>query len=241
MMAHEGAFKCFELRLMLSFILSALSMYGANDHAYVLWCVHVYQSIYREARSLAPDDAAKDKGSALMKKHPPKGLGGQFIMYGVNRDGVCTMNLHTERGTCDDILTHFDPRPKQNQFITDNKRCNRWQSQYRTFPWKTADLGSVQENDDTRWKFTFQYHTDGLNILLNDVYYGKYAWDSQDGGYNSVSYIQIEYLYDKHYRQGTPWNDPESSEPYRSATHGCKLLALMPPRTPLGAAAFQEP
>ena len=53
MMAHEGAFKCFELRLMLSFILSALSMYGANDHAYVLWCVHVYQSIYREARSLA--------------------------------------------------------------------------------------------------------------------------------------------------------------------------------------------
>jgi len=51
MMACEGARICFELRLMRSFILSALPMYGPTDHAYVLWCVHVYQSIYREARS----------------------------------------------------------------------------------------------------------------------------------------------------------------------------------------------
>lgn len=53
MMANEGVFKCFEFRLMLAFILSALPMYGSNDHAYVLWCVYVYQLIYREERSLA--------------------------------------------------------------------------------------------------------------------------------------------------------------------------------------------
>jgi len=50
MMACEGARVWFELRLMRSFILSALPTY-VWDHAYVLWCVHVYQSIYREARS----------------------------------------------------------------------------------------------------------------------------------------------------------------------------------------------
>ena len=187
------------------------------------------------------DATLKDKGSTLMKNHPPTGLGGQFIMYGVNRDGICTMNLHTQRGTCDDILTHFDPRPKENRFITDNKRCDQWQGQLQEITWKAPDLGSVQENDETKWKFTFQYHTDGLNVLLNDVYYTKYQWNSQDGGYNTISYIQIEYLNDKHFRQGTPWADPESSEPHRSGTHGCRLLALMPPRTPLGAAAFQEP
>ena len=187
------------------------------------------------------DEEAKRKGSNMMKKYPPTGLNGQFIMYGVNNGGICTMNLHTQRGDCDDILTHFDPRPKTSSFITDNQRCNVWQGQYETLPWKTAEMGSVQENDNTRWKFTFQYHTDGLNILLNDEYYHKYAWDAQDGGYNTISYIQIEFLRDKHYRQGVAFHDPESSEPDRSATHGCTLLALMPPRTPLGAAAFEQP
>lgn len=96
-------------------------------------------------------------------------------------------------------------------------------------------------NDNTRWKFTFQYHRDGLNILLNEKFYHKYKWNIQDGGYNTISYIQIEFLQDKHHRQGVKWADPESSEPARSGTHGCTLLALMPPRTPLGAAAFDEP
>ena len=177
----------------------------------------------------------------MMKKYPPTGLNGQFLMYGVNNGGICTMNLHTQRGDCDDILTHFDPRPKTNSFITDNLRCDRWQGQYETLPWITAEMGSVYENDNTRWKFTFQYHTDGLNILLNDEFYHKYAWDAQDGGYNTISYIQIEFLQDKHYRQGVTFHDPESSEPDRSGTHGCTLLALMPPRTPLGAAAFEQP
>jgi len=53
MMTYEGIFKCFELRLMLAFILSALPMNGSNDHAYVLWCVYVYQLIYRGERSPA--------------------------------------------------------------------------------------------------------------------------------------------------------------------------------------------
>jgi len=184
---------------------------------------------------------AKKQGSQMMKKYPPKGLNGQFIMYGENKGGICTMNLHTQRGTCDDILTHFDPRPKDNQFITDNQRCKRWQGQYETMPWKKTDMGSTLENDNTRWKFTFQYHKDGLNILLNEKFYHKYKWSIQDGGYNTVSYIQIEFLQDKHHRQGVKWADPESSEPSRSGTHGCTLLALMPPRTPLGAAAFDEP
>lgn len=188
-------------------------------------------------------EEAKALGSAQIRSYPPTGLNGQFMMFGENKNGICTMNLHTQRGTCDDILIHFDPRPKTNTFITDNQRCGVWQSQYEVIDWDTAELGSVQENDETKWKFVFQYHTDGLNILLNGDFYHKYGWDSQDGGYNTVSYIQIEYLNDKHYRQGEHWEDPgvSASDLDRAGRHGCTLVALMPPRTPLGAEAFDEP
>lgn len=188
-------------------------------------------------------EEAKALGSAQIRSYPPTGLNGQFMMFGENKNGICTMNLHTQRGTCDDTLVHFDPRPKTNTFITDNLRCGQWQSQYEVIDWDAAELGSVRENDETKWKFVFQYHTDGLNILLNGDFYHKYGWDSQDGGYNTVSYIQIEYLNDKHYRQGEHWEDPgvSASDLHRAGRHGCTLVALMPPRTPLGAEAFDEP
>ena len=177
-------------------------------------------------------DTDKAKATQVMKTQPPKGLNARFMMFGQNSGGICTLNLHTQRGTCDDILVHFDPRPKTNNFITDNLRCGVWQGQYVYLPWSDEKMGSVNENDDTRWKFVFQYHTDGLNIELNGEQYAKYAWNSQDGGYNTVSYIQIEFDNRKHYRQGAG---------YPLGSHGCSLVAMMPPRTPLGAAAFTPP
>lgn len=182
------------------------------------------------------DWSAEDRAKAtqVMKTQPPTGLNARFMMFGVNSGGICTLNLHTQRGSCDDILVHFDPRPKTNNFITDNLRCGVWQGQYVYLPWSTSEMGSTQENDDTRWKFVFQYHTDGLDIELNGEHYAKYAWNSQDGGYNTVSYIEIEFDNRKHYRQG-------SSVGGHLGAHGCSLVAMMPPRSPLGAAAFTPP
>ena len=189
------------------------------------------------------DAGARERGSDLMKTNPPKGLNGQFMMFGVNKGGICTMNLHTQRGTCDDTMVHFDPRPKENRFITDNSRCGKWQGQYEILPWKNSEMGSVKENDNTKYKFIFQYHKDGLNILLNGKFYHKYGWSRQDTGYNSVSYIQVEFLNDKHYRQGQfyPKWKQRAAVAGREATHECTLVALMPPRTAIGAAAFDDP
>lgn len=148
------------------------------------------------------DAEERAKNTQMMLANPPKWLGSAFKMYGSADKGWCTINIHTQRGDSDDILMVFNPRPRQNWCIMDvatgclpavndpNGQCS-WAGALNTVPWNDAEMGRATGGDDTKWTFEFTYLEDGMGITLNGQPYYDYKWRSLDGGYDSVSYIQM--------------------------------------------------
>lgn len=151
--------------------------------------------------SWSPEEKAKN--AKKMLANPPKGLGSAFKMYGVAGNAWCTINIHTQRGASDDIMMVFNPRSRSAECIMDvatnckpaitdpNGECN-WAGARESAPWNNAEMGTVQSTDmNQHWAFEFTYLTDGVGITLNGKSYYTYKWRSSDGGYDSVSYIQM--------------------------------------------------
>ena len=147
--------------------------------------------------------AEQSKNTAKMLANPPKGLGSAFKMYGVAGKAWCTINIHTQRGASDDIMMVFNPRSRNSETIMDiatgckpavtdpNGECN-WAGYRESVPWNDAEMGTVQSTDmNKHWMFEFTYVADGMDITLNGKPFYTYKWRSSDGGYDSVSYIQM--------------------------------------------------
>ena len=166
------------------------------------------------------------KNTQKMLANPPKGLGSAFKMYGVAGLGWCTINIHTTRGTSDDIMMVFNPRSRENRCIMDvatgctpavsdpNGQCH-WTGNYDTVPWNDAEMGTPTSTDMSRtWLFEFTYLETGMGITLNGKPYFTYRWRSNDAGYDGVSYIQM--------------NGGQPSMVYK--TGDCDLVASAHPR-----------
>ena len=111
--------------------------------------------------------------TSALEAHPPRGLGFSYIMYGWNNLGVCTMNLYASRSppgnpaqVCEDIVIHFDPRPKWSHnalFVTDDRRCGTWQHAYapwsdQSWWWRTDKLRFRRRERHYRVALRFQVH-----------------------------------------------------------------------------------
>ena len=171
--------------------------------------------------------------TSALEAHPPRGLGFSYIMYGWNNLGVCTMNLYASRSPpgnpaqmCEDIVIHFDPRPKWSHnalFVTDDRRCGTWQHAYapwsdQSWWWRTDKLGSVEENDTTEWRFDFKYTAGGVEIRIgkDKEYFNLFPW-SGDSGVDTINSILLGFNSNFH-RTGVPGT--------------CYLSAVWPTRAP---------
>lgn len=179
--------------------------------------------------------AERDLMTSVLEAQPPRGIGFSYIMYGWNNLGVCTMNLFASRSppgnptqVCDDIVIHFDPRPKwsghPSLFITDDRRCGTWQNNYapvndQSWWWRTDKLGSIEENDDTEWRIDFKYTAGGVEIRMgkDKEYYNLFPW-SGDSGVDAITRITTAFNANFH-RAGVPGT-------------GCYLSAVWPERAP---------
>jgi hypothetical protein len=164
--------------------------------------------------------ADKQRMTEVMKTNPPTGLGAKFTMFGVNADGVCTMNIHNQNGNYDDIMLHYDARPKQGKSIIDFKTAGSWAGDYsgwRTQLWPTTYVGPTAENDpNIKWWYTYEYTNTGLRVSLNGNTLFTAPWRSA-GAYKHVSYIDL----------GWQTNDHIKSTP-----GVCYLTPEAPPRAP---------
>ncbi|CEG00892.1 Concanavalin A-like lectin/glucanase, subgroup [Ostreococcus tauri] len=149
----------------------------------------------------SPKERAKN--TQKMLANPPIGLGSAFKMYGVAGLGWCTINIHTTRGTSDDIMMVFNPRSRENTCVMDdatgckpavsdpNGQCN-WRGRREAQQWDAAEMGAPTSSDMSRtWTFEFTYLEKGVGITLNGKPYYTFNWRSDDAGYGSVSYIQM--------------------------------------------------
>lgn len=178
--------------------------------------------------------AERNLMTSVLEAQPPRGIGFSYIMYGWNNLGVCTMNLFASRADtsnptqmCDDIVIHFDPRPKwsghPSRFITDDSRCGTWQNNYaaesdQSWWWRTDKLGSIEENDDTEWRIDFKYTAAGVEIRMgkDKEYYNLFPW-SGDSGVDAITRITTAFNTNYH-RAGVPGT--------------CYLSAVWPERAP---------
>lgn len=157
--------------------------------------------------------ADKQRMTAVMKTNPPRGLGAKFSMFGTNKQGVCTMNIHNQNGAYDDIMIHVDPRPKDSKSIIDFKTAGKWAGDYsgwRTQPWDEAALGPKLENDpNKKWWYTYEYANEGLKVYLNGAYKFTASWRSTRA-YEHATYIDIWWSTARHVGgDGTCYLTPE--------------------------------
>lgn len=156
---------------------------------------------------------SKQRMTNVMRTNPPKGLGAKFTMFGTNKQGVCTMNIHNQNGQYDDIMIHVDPRPTESKSIIDFKTAGKWAGDYsgwRTQAWDTKALGPTAENDATKkWWYSYEYTNDGLKVYLNGVYKFTAAWRSTRA-YERATYIAMNWNRERHSGgDGTCYLTPE--------------------------------